>query len=97
MLNFNEIRKEFDASLTGITAYRAMIKEYLQCKVLEYIYRGPFKDRLVLIGGTKLESAPITPFFKRRRILYSRNLINDVAILPINMILTQNRTPCRVI
>ena len=54
MLNFREIRKEFDASLTGITAYRAMIKEYLQCKVLEYIYRGPFKERLVLIGGTKL-------------------------------------------
>ena len=31
-----------------------MIKEYLQCKILEFVYRGPFKDRLVFIGGTKL-------------------------------------------
>ena len=54
MLNFNEIRKEFDPSLTGINAYRAMIKEYLQCKILEFVYRGPFKERLVFIGGTKL-------------------------------------------
>lgn len=54
MLNFNEIRKEFDASLTGINAFRSMIKEYLQCKILEFIYQGPFKDRLVFIGGTKL-------------------------------------------
>jgi predicted nucleotidyltransferase component of viral defense system len=54
LLSFNEIRKEFDASLTGITAYRSMIKEYLQCKILEFVYRGPFKDRLVFLGGTKL-------------------------------------------
>ena len=54
MLNFNEIRKEFDNSLTGITAYRAMVKEYLQSKILEFIYRGPFKDRLTFLGGTKL-------------------------------------------
>ena len=54
MLNFNEIHKEFDASLTGINAYRAMIKEYLQCKILEFIYRGPFKTKLIFIGGTKL-------------------------------------------
>jgi len=37
MLSFNEIRKEFDSGLTGINAYRAMIKEYLQCKVLETV------------------------------------------------------------
>jgi predicted nucleotidyltransferase component of viral defense system len=54
LLSFSEIRKEFDASLTGITAYRSMIKEYLQCKILEFVYRGPFKDRLVFLGGTKL-------------------------------------------
>jgi hypothetical protein len=54
MLNFNEIRKEFDPGLSGILAGRSMIKEYLQCKILEYISRGPFKDNLVLIGGTKL-------------------------------------------
>ena len=46
MLNFNEIQKEFDARLTGINAYRAMIKEYIQCKILEFVYRGPFKDIL---------------------------------------------------
>lgn len=54
MLSFNEIRKEFDASLTGIIAYRSMLKEYLQCKVLEFIYQGPFKERLIFIGGSKL-------------------------------------------
>ena len=31
-----------------------MIKEYLQCKILEFVYRGPFKNRLVFLGGTKL-------------------------------------------
>ncbi len=54
MLSFNEIRKEFDTGLTGINAYRSMIKEYLQCKVLEFIYQGPFKERLIFLGGTKL-------------------------------------------
>lgn len=54
MLSFNEIRKEFDVGLMGINAYRAMLKEYLQSKVLEFLYRGPFKDRLIFIGETKL-------------------------------------------
>ncbi len=54
MLNLNEIRKEFDAGLTGVNAFRSMIKEYLQCKILEIIYQGPFKDKLIFIGGTKL-------------------------------------------
>lgn len=54
MLNLDEIRKEFDIDLTGINAFRSMIKEYLQCKTLEFIYQGPFKDRMVFIGGTKL-------------------------------------------
>ncbi|MEX2427240.1 MAG: nucleotidyl transferase AbiEii/AbiGii toxin family protein [Bacteroidales bacterium] len=54
MLSFNEIRKEFDPGLKGINAYRSMVKEYLQAKILEFIYRGPFKDRLIFIGGTKL-------------------------------------------
>jgi predicted nucleotidyltransferase component of viral defense system len=31
-----------------------MIKEYLQCKVLEIIYRSPYQSRLVFIGGTRL-------------------------------------------
>lgn len=54
MLNFIDIQKEFDAGLTGINAFRAMIKEYLQCKILEFVYRGPFKESLVFIGGSKL-------------------------------------------
>jgi predicted nucleotidyltransferase component of viral defense system len=54
MLSFTEIKKEFDPGLKGINAYRSMVKEYLQAKMLEFIYRGPFKDRLVFIGGTKL-------------------------------------------
>ncbi len=54
MLNFIDIQKEFDAGLTGINAFRAMIKEYLQCKILEFVYRGPFKVSLVFLGGSKL-------------------------------------------
>lgn len=54
MLNLNEIRKEFDAGFTGINAFRSMIKEYLQCKTLEFIFQSPFKDKLIFIGGTKL-------------------------------------------
>ena len=54
MLHLNEIKKEFDPQLSGIIAYRSMIKEYLQTRVLEFISRGPFKEQLVFIGGTKL-------------------------------------------
>jgi len=54
MLDFGEIQKEFDGNLMGITSYRSMIKEYLQCKVLEIIYRSPYQSRLVFIGGTRL-------------------------------------------
>lgn len=54
MLSFSEIRKEFDPRLSGILASRSMIKEYLQCKILEFISRGPFNESLVLLGGTKL-------------------------------------------
>jgi predicted nucleotidyltransferase component of viral defense system len=54
MLDFGEIQKEFDENLKGITSYRSMIKEYLQCKVLEIIYRSPYQSRLVFIGGTRL-------------------------------------------
>ena len=54
MLDFGEIQKEFDGKLKGITSYRSMIKEYLQCKVLEVIYRSPYQSRLVFIGDTRL-------------------------------------------
>jgi predicted nucleotidyltransferase component of viral defense system len=54
MLDFGEIQKEFDGKLKGITSYRSMIKEYLQCKALEIIYRSSYGPRLVLIGGTRL-------------------------------------------
>lgn len=54
MLNFEEIRKQFDDSLTGIIAFRSMVKEYLQCLTLALIYKGPYKENLVFIGGTKL-------------------------------------------
>ncbi len=54
MLDFGEIQKEFDGKLKGITSVRSMIKEYLQCKVLEIIYRSPYQSRLVFIGGTRL-------------------------------------------
>ena len=54
MLNFIDIQKEFDTGLTGINAIRAMIKEYLQCKILEFVYRGPFKVSLIFLGGSKL-------------------------------------------
>lgn len=54
MLSFEEIRKHFDDSLVGINAYRAMVKEYLQCITLSLIYQGPYKKNMVFIGGTKL-------------------------------------------
>lgn len=38
----------------GINAYRAMVKEYLQCITLSLIYQGTYKNNLVFIGGTKL-------------------------------------------
>ena len=54
MLSFDEIRNQFDESLKGINVFRAMVKEYLQSMTLAFIYKGPYKENLVFIGGTKL-------------------------------------------
>ncbi|HKK62779.1 MAG TPA: nucleotidyl transferase AbiEii/AbiGii toxin family protein [Bacteroidales bacterium] len=54
MLSFKEIRREFEPELVGINAFRSMVKEYLQCKILAYIFQSSFKHRLIFIGGTKL-------------------------------------------
>ncbi len=71
MLSFEEIRKQFDESLVGINAYRAMVKEYLQCLTLSLIYQGSYKKNLVFIGGTKLR---LVDRFKR----FSEDLDFDI-------------------
>ena len=71
MLSFEEIRKQFDESLVGINAYRAMVKEYLQCLTLSLIYQGIYKNNLVFIGGTKLR---LVDRFKR----FSEDLDFDI-------------------
>jgi len=71
MLSFEEIRKQFDESLVGINAYRAMVKEYLQCLTLSLIYQGSYKNNLVFIGGTKLR---LVDQFKR----FSEDLDFDI-------------------
>lgn len=71
MLNFDEIRRQFDDSLTGMNAYRAMVKEYLQCLTLALIYQGPYKKNLIFIGGTKLR---LVDQFKR----FSEDLDFDI-------------------
>ncbi len=71
MLSFDEIRKQFDDSLTGMNAYRAMVKEYLQCLTLALIYQGPYKKNLIFIGGTKLR---LVDRFKR----FSEDLDFDI-------------------
>ena len=71
MLSFEEIRKQFDESLVGINAYRAMVKEYLQCLTLSLIYQGSYKKNLIFIGGTKLR---LVDRFKR----FSEDLDFDI-------------------
>jgi predicted nucleotidyltransferase component of viral defense system len=72
MLSFDEIRRQFDDSLTGINAFRSMVKEYLLCLTLSLIYQGPYKKNLILIGGTKLR---LVDQFKR----FSEDLDFDIS------------------
>jgi len=52
MLDLHQIKKYYPASLHGFS--RLLLREYLQCKILDIIYRGPYAHRFVFLGGTCL-------------------------------------------
>ena len=52
MLNIREIEKYYPAHLHSFK--RFMLREYLQYKILEIIFDGPYADRLIFLGGTCL-------------------------------------------
>ncbi len=52
MLRLNEIKSFFPAELRGNS--RFMLREYLQYRILEFIYSGPFATSLNFMGGTAM-------------------------------------------
>ena len=52
MLNIHEIEKYYPTNLRSFK--RFMLREYLQYKILEIVFDGPFADRLIFLGGTCL-------------------------------------------
>jgi predicted nucleotidyltransferase component of viral defense system len=52
MLNLESISASYPPELQW--AKRFMLREYLQCKILEILFNSPFADRFCFIGGTCL-------------------------------------------
>jgi predicted nucleotidyltransferase component of viral defense system len=52
MMQLDEIRKFYPAALQHQGAF--MLREYLQCKVLEMIFNSAYADRFAFMGGTCL-------------------------------------------
>lgn len=52
MLSLSEIEKWYPESLKPFR--RFLLREYLQCKLLEIIFQGPHQDKLCFLGGTCL-------------------------------------------
>lgn len=52
MMSFKEIKKHYNEQENRLP--RAILKEYLQYKILEIIFSSPFSDKIVFMGGTSL-------------------------------------------
>ena len=52
MLSLEQIKKQYPENLQPFE--RFMLREYLQCKVLEIIFDSKYANRFALIGGTAL-------------------------------------------
>lgn len=52
MLDIHEIEKYYPEHLRGFR--RFMLREYLQYKILEIVFTGPYADKLIFLGGTCL-------------------------------------------
>ncbi len=52
MLNLNQITETYPEELQKFK--RHLLREYLQCKILEIIYTSKYSRRLVFLGGTAL-------------------------------------------
>lgn len=52
MLNLDEIKKFYPDTLHGFE--RLLLREYLQYKILEIVFEGPFGSKLSFLGGTCL-------------------------------------------
>ncbi len=55
MIEIAAIKNFFPASIRDDTGFqKLMLKEYIQCQILEYLSNSPFISRLSFIGGTNL-------------------------------------------
>ena len=55
MISVDAIKDFFPTSLTNIPEYqKLMLKEYVQCQILEYLSYSKYIPKLSFIGGTSL-------------------------------------------
>jgi hypothetical protein len=52
MLHINDLKRYYPAQLHGFGSF--MLREYLQCKILEIIFSGAWASKLCFLGGTCL-------------------------------------------
>ena len=52
MLDLQQIKKEYPEPLQGYE--RAIVREYLQCKILQAIFESNHASKLSFLGGTAL-------------------------------------------
>ncbi|MEK7167134.1 MAG: nucleotidyl transferase AbiEii/AbiGii toxin family protein [Patescibacteria group bacterium] len=52
MISFEEIKKHYNEQENQLP--RAILKEYLQYKILEIIFSSPFSNKIIFMGGTSL-------------------------------------------
>src|SRR5665647_2695599 len=53
MLSINEIKKYYPANLIGFD--RGILREYLQYKILDIIFKQEISSKLVFLGGTAIK------------------------------------------
>jgi predicted nucleotidyltransferase component of viral defense system len=53
MISLNEIKKYYPINLIGFD--RGILREYLQCKILDIIFKQKISSKLVFLGGTAIK------------------------------------------
>ncbi|MCK5224815.1 nucleotidyl transferase AbiEii/AbiGii toxin family protein, partial [Candidatus Calescamantes bacterium] len=73
MLSIDEMLKFYPESMHKYK--RQILREYLQCKILEIIFNSKFSDRIVFIGGTAIRIVHGSQRFSEDIDLDSKDLV----------------------
>jgi len=75
MINLNDIIKEYPKQQQ--TFKKAILREYLQYKILDLIYKSKYSNKLIFLGGTALKIVYNNPRFSENLDFDKKNLNRD--------------------